>query len=100
MSHDILKKTKKTTNLTKSFLTILFYTFTIAEPLATLPQAYSIWVYKQTAGVSMLSWCGYLASSCIWFAYGIFKRDKILIISCFIWVITEGSVVFGLVIYR
>lgn len=91
---------KKTTISSKRFLLFLFYAFTIAEPLATLPQAYNVWIYKQTAGVSMLSWGGYLISSFIWLCYGIFKKDMVLIISCIIWVLAEGLVVFGLILYR
>ena|SRR5215469_4368880 len=100
MATTITEKRKRDRSSSNPFLLFLFYAFMIGEPLSTLPQAYNIWMYKQTLGVSMLSWCGYLISSFIWLCYGFFKKDMVLIISCIIWVITEGFVVLGLLVYR
>lgn len=71
----------------------------IIEPLTTLPQAYEIWVNQSTEGVSTFTWTMYFAGAVIWLSYGLQIKDKPLIISSTLWVITEFSVVLGLVLY-
>ena len=44
--------------------------------LITIPQVLTIWVGHQAAGVSLLSWSGYLISAVLWFWYGIQKQDR------------------------
>jgi uncharacterized protein with PQ loop repeat len=61
----------------------------------TLPQIWSVWVQGQTAGVSLLSWGAYLASACLWFFYGLQKRDKTIYVACVGWVLLDGAVVAG-----
>lgn len=85
---------------THRILLSLVYFVSIAEPVATFPQIYTIWVNKQTAGVSLLSWCGFLVAAIIWLLYGISRKDKALIVSGFAWVIAEGLVILGLLLYH
>ncbi len=68
----------------------------IAEPLATIPQVFSIWVQHRSDGVSAVTWLAYTAASYVWLMYGIAIRDKPLIITSVLWVITETAVVIGL----
>lgn len=71
----------------------------IIEPLTTLPQAYEIWVNQKTEGVSTFTWTMYFIAAIIWLFYGLQIKDKPLIISSMLWVITEFAVVVGLVLY-
>ena len=71
----------------------------VAEPLATIPQVFSIWVRHNTAGVSVTTWAAYSLASYIWLIYGLTIRDKPLIITSVLWVITETAVVAGLILY-
>jgi uncharacterized protein with PQ loop repeat len=87
-------------NAANSLLLSLVFFVSIAEPVATLPQIYTIWVYKQTAGVSLLSWCLYLFAAGVWLTYGFNRNDRALIVSSFAWVITEVLVVIGILLFR
>jgi hypothetical protein len=44
--------------------------------LMTVPQVLTIWLGRQAAGVSVLSWSAYLVSAILWFWFGIQKKDK------------------------
>jgi len=61
----------------------------------TVPQVWSVWVQGRTAGVSLLSWGAYLVSACLWFFYGLGKRDKTIYVACVGWVLLDGAVVAG-----
>jgi hypothetical protein len=55
----------------------------VATMLMTVPQILTIWIGGNVGGVSIISWASYLFSACLWFVYGIQKRDKpsILLVS-------------------
>lgn len=62
----------------------------------TLPQIYSIWSSQSAAGVSFSTWCAYLASACVWLAYGIiYKRRQIIVIYSG-WVFLEALIVYSI----
>ena len=68
--------------------------------LMTIPQVLTIWVGHRAAGVSVLSWSAYLASAVLWFWYGILKRDRNIYLPCVGWIILDGAVIVGAVVYR
>lgn len=61
----------------------------------TVPQVWSVWAQGRTEGVSLLSWGAYLLSACLWFFYGLHKRDKTIYVACVGWVLLDGAVVAG-----
>ena len=61
----------------------------------TVPQVWSVWVQGQVAGVSLLSWAAYLLSACLWFFYGLRKRDRTIYVACIGWILLDGAVVAG-----
>ena len=67
--------------------------------LMTLPQIYAIWESRQAAGVSLLSWSAYWMSAFVWFIYGIRKRDRNIYLPCVGWLLLDGAVVAGRLIY-
>lgn len=71
----------------------------IIEPVMTLPQIYEIWIKQQAEGVSSTTWGLYIFAAIIWLMYGIQLRDRPLIISSFLWIITESAVLVGVLIY-
>lgn len=70
----------------------------IAMMLMTLPQIWTIWVERQVAGVSLLSWGTYLAGACLWFIHGLARRDKSIYIACIGWILLDGAVVVGVLV--
>jgi uncharacterized protein with PQ loop repeat len=71
----------------------------VVEPLMTLPQIYQIWTDKDASGVSAVTWLGYMIAALIWLFYGLKIKDKPIIISSTLWIITEGFVVLGALRY-
>lgn len=72
----------------------------IATMVMTLPQVWTIWVDRQVAGVSLLSWGTYLLASCLWFVHGLHKRDKAIYVACIGWILLNGAVVAGVLVQR
>jgi uncharacterized protein with PQ loop repeat len=70
--------------------------FTLAM---TVPQVLTIWVGRQAAGVSAWSWGAYLLSAVLWFWFGIRKRDKNIWLPCIGWIVLNGAVVVGALVY-
>lgn len=71
----------------------------IIEPAMTLPQIYEIWFKHQAQGVSATTWGLYIGAATIWLLYGIQLKDKPLIISSALWIVTEAAVVAGTLLY-
>jgi MtN3 and saliva related transmembrane protein len=71
----------------------------IIEPLTTIPQIYEIWSRKSANGVSLITWCFYTVTACIWLVYGIKIKEKPVIISSIMWILAEGLVVMGILLY-
>lgn len=72
----------------------------IIEPAMTLPQIYEIWFKHKAEGVSALTWGMYISAAFVWLFYGIQLKDKPLIISSILWILTEAAVVTGTLIYN
>ncbi len=67
--------------------------------LMTLPQVWTIWAHHQAAGVSALSWGAYLASALLWLGHGIERRDPNIYLPCIGWILLDGAVLAGAVVY-
>jgi len=67
--------------------------------LMTIPQVLTIWVGHQAAGVSILSWSAYLLSATFWLWFGIQKRDKNIYLPCVGWIMLDGAVIAGAVLF-
>jgi uncharacterized protein with PQ loop repeat len=68
--------------------------------LMTLPQVLTIWVAHQAAGVSVLSWSAYLLSAMLWLWHGLRQKDANIYLPCVGWIVLNGAVVVGAVIYQ
>jgi uncharacterized protein with PQ loop repeat len=66
----------------------------------TIPQVWLVWVERQTAGVSLLSWGAYLVSALLWFGHGLHQRDKNIYLACIGWIALDLGVIAGVVLYR
>jgi uncharacterized protein with PQ loop repeat len=68
--------------------------------LMTVPQVLTIWVERNVGGVSLVSWASYLVSACLWFVYGLRKRDKTIYLACVGWILLDAAIVIGVIVYR
>lgn len=67
--------------------------------LMTVPQVMAIWSSHQAAGVSVMSWSAYWISALVWFFYGLRKGDRNIYLPCIGWLVLDGAVIAGAVIY-
>lgn len=65
----------------------------------TVPQILAIWVSREAAGVSLLSWSAYWVSALVWFWYGVRKRDRNIYLPCLGWLLLDGAVIAGAMLY-
>lgn len=72
----------------------------VATMVMTLPQIWTVWVERQVAGVSLLSWGTYLLGACLWFVHGLARRDKAIYVACIGWILLNGAVVLGVLVQR
>jgi len=67
--------------------------------IMTVPQVWTVWVGQQAAGVSILSWSAYLVSALLWLWFGIRKHDRNIYLPCVGWIVLDGAVITGAVVY-
>lgn len=82
-------------NLLDRFLMVV----AVFGPLIALPQILQIYLSRNAAGVSSLSWGLYAFFNLPWIAYGIVHREKPIIIGYSLWFVTNLIVLFGSLIY-
>ena len=63
--------------------------------LMTAPQVLAIWVGRDAAGVSILTWSAYLLSAMLWLWFGIRRGDLNIYLPCVGWIILDGAVIAG-----
>jgi len=72
----------------------------VVTMLMTVPQVLTVWVGRDAGGVSLLSWAAYLFSACLWFVYGIQKRDKTIYFACIGWIALDATIIIGVMVHR
>ena len=71
----------------------------VVTMLMTVPQVLVVWVGHNTGGVSLVSWAAYLISACLWFVYGLQKKDKTIYLACIGWIVLDSAIVLGVIIH-
>ncbi len=83
----------------RHFIDKLIYVIAIFGPFLTLPQIIKIWYFKETIGVSFLTWMAFTVMGFVWLLYGLAHKEKPIIVNNIIWIIMEILVLVGLVVY-
>jgi len=78
----------------------LLGSLSIFTMLMTIPQALTIWVKHQAAGISVVSWSAYLVSAVVWLWYGLQKHDKNIYLPCIGWILLDSAVIVGALFYK
>lgn len=65
----------------------------------TAPQVWAVWVERQAAGVSVLTWSAYLVSALLWFWHGLRQRDRNIWIPCIAWIAADATIIAGAFLY-
>jgi uncharacterized protein with PQ loop repeat len=71
----------------------------VATMLMTVPQVLKIWVGHDAGAVSLVAWVSYLVAACLWFVYGLRKKDKTIYLPCVGWILLDTAVVVGVIVY-
>jgi uncharacterized protein with PQ loop repeat len=71
----------------------------VATMLMTVPQVLTIWIGRDAGAVSLVAWASYLFSACLWFVYGLRKKDKTIYLACMGWMLLDAAVVIGIIVY-
>ncbi len=65
-----------------------------------IPQILKIWINKQTDGISVTTWIGFLVSSVFWLLYGVIHKQKPIIITNIAAIFAHTSVIFGILLFK
>ena len=71
----------------------------VATMLMTLPQVLAVWIGRDAGGVSLVAWGSYLFSACLWFVYGLRKKDKTIYLACIGWILLDMAIVIGVIVH-
>lgn len=63
-----------------------------------VPQLIAVWTSPSIAGVSIVSWIGFLTGSIFWLAYGLLHHEKPIIVINGGLLIIQGLIVLGLAV--
>ena len=66
----------------------------------TVPQVWTVWVDRQTAGVSPWSWGAYLVGALLWFWHRLRTGDRNIWLPCVGWVLLDAAVIAGVLLAR
>ncbi len=83
----------------KRFVDRIIVFIAVIAPLTTIPQVLKIYLEKKVAGLSLETWLMYTVFNIIWVAYGIFHREKPIIISSVLWFTVDLLVAVGILVY-
>lgn len=72
----------------------------VLGPVLTLPQIYKIYALQNAEGLSLISWGSYLAFNIPMLAYGLAHSEKVITRMYFLWILTNGTVVTGILLFR
>jgi uncharacterized protein with PQ loop repeat len=78
----------------------VIYAVGVIGPLMTVPQILEIWVRHNAAGVSPITWGSFVFTNCFWLSYGIVHRERPIIMTYCLWIVVNGLVVTGTLLYR
>ena len=74
------------------------YVIALFAVAANVPQLLNIWVGKNTEGVSIISWTGFLVGSFFWLWYGLLHKEMPMIFINFLLILVQSGIVLGLLI--
>jgi len=87
-------------NKWKRLMDKLIYVIGILGPIMTIPQLMKVWIEKNVAGLSIVSWGAYLIIAIFWLVYGIMHKDKPIVFSSGLWIIVHSLIIVGVVLYE
>lgn len=87
-------------NRFKRILDKLVYFTGAATVIFAIPQALQIWLSRDAAGVSLITWMAFFVNAIIWASYGFIHKERPIITMYFSYIVIDAFVVMGILIYR
>jgi uncharacterized protein with PQ loop repeat len=84
----------------KRFFDYMIYIVVFGGIIMTIPQVLKIWIDKNAAGLSLVTWISYLLFSFVWFFYGVVHKERPIIIGNFFWILLDLLIVIGTILYQ
>ena len=75
------------------------YLVGVLGPVMVLPQILKIFVLKDAKSISFLTYITLTLFSFVWLWYGIIHKEKPIIISNILWIVTEMILLIGILLY-
>ncbi len=76
------------------------YCVAFLAPFVLLPQIFQLFVYKNTGGLSLLTWVLLSGSNFLWAFYGFLHKERLIIFANLLMGILNFTVVYGILLYR
>ncbi len=73
--------------------------FSIAGPALTIPQVFKIYAEKSASSLSPITWVAFLFLATFWLAYGVFIKNKPIVLANFLWIIIHVLMITGIYMY-
>jgi uncharacterized protein with PQ loop repeat len=83
----------------KRFIDKSIFFVGLVGPIMTIPQITKIFLEKNAAGISIISWIAYFFTSFFWLAYGVIHKEKPIIVTYFVWLILDVFIIVGTLMY-
>ena len=101
MAHVFYKPHKKhNSKKNKHAIDTLIYPIALIAPLMTIPQLFDVAIKRTTQGVSILTWGAYAAVAALWIIYGLFHKEKPIILTNFLLFALDTAIVVGVLLHR
>src|SRR3989338_8708755 len=97
--NEIVEDVKVKEIQSKNDLNKFIYAVGVLGPILALFQAFKIFSLHTAAGVSMIYWGAYLAVAAMWLGYGVYYRNKPIVIVYGLWIAVEIVIINGIYFY-
>ena len=81
------------------FLDNFLLLIAVIGPLSNVPQIIKIFVSKDSSGVSLITFSLFMTFNIPWIIYGVVHKEKPIVLAYTLWLITNLTVVIGILIY-
>ncbi|MBS3106390.1 SemiSWEET transporter [Candidatus Woesearchaeota archaeon] len=73
-------------------ISLIGFTAATLTTFSFLPQVVKIWKTKRAQDLSLLTFSIYFVGICLWFTYGLLRKDPVLIFANTIMILLAGSI--------
>jgi uncharacterized protein with PQ loop repeat len=86
-------------NVGHNIINVAAYVAGILGPLLSIDQVEKVWVQKNASGVSAIAWGSNCLFSLVWTIYGIVHKEQTIIVTNGLWMMINGLVAVGTLLY-